>query len=286
MPGSVNVQKWAAVRSALQRTGDRFAELVVRQDPAAMATADWLVADTAAHVTGIAWMYTALVEESGNASVPFPFPSLEVQVPEVTVDTVSGFNEVALEQFTERDPQVLAEQLRSSISRTLEAGRDQDPGTAIPWLGGSRVPLAGVLAHLINELQIHGRDIARATGAEWRVPPQDAALFFELFLLGVTRYGYGKLLEPEGPQRTRRIAVEFRSRYTEPAIMVLRNGLVTVEEAGNPADVRLSFDPPTLNLMLFGRISRLRAVLTRKVVVTGSRPWLLPTFMRTVRLPS
>jgi hypothetical protein len=37
--------------------------------------------------------------------------------------------------------------------------------------------------------------------------------------------------------------------------------------------------------MLFHRISKPRAVLTGKVVVRGRRPWLLPTFLRTVRCP-
>jgi hypothetical protein len=39
-------------------------------------------------------------------------------------------------------------------------------------------------------------------------------------------------------------------------------------------------------MMMFGRISRIRAVLTRKIVITGRRPWLMPAFLRTVRLPS
>ena len=48
----------------------------------------------------------------------------------------------------------------------------------------------------------------------------------------------------------------------------------------------MTFDPATLNLMLFGRISRVRAAVTGKLVISGRRPWLLPTFLRTVRLPT
>jgi putative sterol carrier protein len=93
------------------------------------------------------------------------------------------------------------------------------------------------------------------------------------------------LLDGGGPARERRIAVEFRSRHTAPVTLVLRDGLVSAEEPGGPTDVRVSFDPATLNLMLFGRISRVRAVLTGKVAVRGRRPWLLPAFLRTVRVP-
>jgi len=48
----------------------------------------------------------------------------------------------------------------------------------------------------------------------------------------------------------------------------------------------MSFDPVTFNLMMFGRVSRLRAGLTRKIVVSDRRPWLLPAFLRVVRCPT
>lgn len=154
------------------------------------------------------------------------------------------------------------------------------------WLGDAWVPLAGVLAHLLNEPLIHGWDIARATRSPWTISPRDAALFFELFVLGVLRHDYGRLLDNDELPRDRRIAVEFRSRHTAPVTMVLHQGRVSVRRPAPGEDVRLSFDPATLNLMLFGRISKARAALTGKVFVTGRRPWLLPVFLRTVRLPS
>ena len=48
----------------------------------------------------------------------------------------------------------------------------------------------------------------------------------------------------------------------------------------------MRFDPATLNMMMFGRISKLRAVLARKIVIGGRRPWLVPAFLRTARFPS
>lgn len=55
-----NGQPFAA-RSALR--GGRFAELVTSvSDPRAMVTADWSLAETAIHVTAIAWQYTALLQ--------------------------------------------------------------------------------------------------------------------------------------------------------------------------------------------------------------------------------
>jgi hypothetical protein len=139
---------------------------------------------------------------------------------------------------------------------------------------------------MVNELLIHGNDIARAVKVPWAMPPEDAALFFDLFYVGLASGNPGRLLEGSKRPLKRRIAVEFRSGYTIPVTVVVRNGKVTIEPAGPGVDATVRFDPATLNMMMFGRISQPRAVLTRKVVIGGRRPWLMPAFLRTVRLPS
>jgi hypothetical protein len=104
--------------------------------------------------------------------------------------------------------------------------------------------------------------------------------------VGLVSGNSGRLLEGSKRPLKRPIAVEFRSGYTIPATFVVRDGNVTLEAAGPGADATVRFDPATLNLMMFGRISKPRAVLTRKIVIGGRRPWLMPAFLRTVRLPS
>ncbi|MDP9867742.1 MULTISPECIES: maleylpyruvate isomerase family mycothiol-dependent enzyme [Streptosporangium] len=284
MTAPITHDQWKATRAAVRQTGDRFAEMVATtREPQARATADWSVADTAAHVAAIASMYVSVVRPG---AVPLPAFAVEDRLLATTVDTVGELNDLTLRSFTERDPRLLAHRLRTDIDRLLRVSDGLDPAEPVTWLGGSRVPVAGVLAHLLNELLIHGRDIARAIGARWVIPARDAALFFELFVIGMVRHDVGRLLETDEPPRERRIAVEFRSRHTTPVTLVLRDGRVSVEGPGRGADVRLSFDPVTLNLMLFGRVSRARAALTGKVAVRGRRPWLLPAFLRTVRLPA
>lgn len=274
--------KWQATRTSLTRTGDRFADLVsTMADPSAPVTRHWSVADTAAHVATITQACASLF----GACAP-PIRDLDDLVKTTTVDTVADFNDIVMGQFAERNLAALAGQIRSDIKLILEATGDRDPAGAVSWLGGSAVPVAGILAHLLNELQIHGWDIARSTSSRWLVPPQEAAMFFELFLIGVTHYGYGRLFDGHGPWPKRRVAVEFRSRYTSTRTLVIDDGRVTVEQPGGPTDVHLFFDPVTLNLMLFGRISRPRAALTGKALAWGRRPWLLPVFLRIMRLPS
>ncbi|YCK32746.1 maleylpyruvate isomerase N-terminal domain-containing protein [Actinomadura sp. ATCC 39365] len=274
--------KWASVRGSLKAATDRFAKLVSIVDPHAMATREWTVAETAAHVTAIASLYTRVV----RGDVTTPFPELAGPILGANVDTVSALNELAFEHFPERDPVVLAERLRGDVREILRAGAEVDPATPVPWLGDARVPVAGVLAHLLNELLLHGWDIARATRTPWSVPARDAGLFFDLFLIGMIRNDYGHLMDTGTPAPPRRITVGFHSAHTAPAALALDHGRVSVAEMGPQVDAHVRFDPAALNLLLFGRMSRTRAALTGKVAVWGRRPWLLPAFLRFVRLPT
>jgi hypothetical protein len=234
-------------------------------------------------VTVIATMDTALVRPD---PAPFPFPAAREVFATATVEAVAECSAVTMREFTERDTSVPARRSGEEIDRMLSSTEDRDPAEPLPWLGGSRIPLVGVFAHLTNELLIHGRDIAGATRAAWEIPSQDAAQFFELFLAGVTRDGYGRLRDTDKPVPDRRVAVEFRSRYTIPVTMVLDDGRIAVAVPRPDDDVRVFYDPATPALMLFGRVSRARAALTGKVVVWGRRPWLLPMFLKKMRLPS
>lgn len=279
----ISPARWTEVRRAVEEVGERFSRLVLSSDPGAMATAHWTVADTAAHVAGIAWQYTSLVVGYDSAR---PIPGVREQLLGTTVDNIhGGLNAAILRNFPERDPAALVAILRSSIATVLKRTADADPASTVTWLGGSSLPRAGLLAHLTNEMLVHGRDIARATGAPWPIPQERAALFFELFVVEVIRNGVGVLLDLAGPARPGRIAVEFRSAHTRPVTIVVTDGAVSVEEPGRGADVRLFFKPVALDLMLFHRVGRVRTALAGGVRAWGRRPWLLPAFLEKVRLP-
>nr|WP_166641794.1 maleylpyruvate isomerase family mycothiol-dependent enzyme [Amycolatopsis sp. SID8362] len=262
--------------------GGRFADLVASvPDAHAKSLGEWSIAETASHVGMIALMYTAMIRGDGG---PLPLPGLEEPIDSASVDTISRMNALALELYPERDPVRLAERLRADIAEVLLVSADLDPEKPVWWLGGSRVPVAGVLAHLVNEMLLHGLDIARALGRPWPVPARYEAMFLELFLFGMVRNDMGSLLDDATPS-PRRIAVEFRSAYTKPGVLALQHGRLRFEEPDGTADVRLRFDPAVLVPMMFGRISKARAVLTSGVRISGRRPWLLPEFLRTVRMP-
>jgi hypothetical protein len=241
------------------------------------------VADTTAHVTTVAFLNTMLLRA---APIPFEMPNLTEAIAATTIESVHGLNEQVMNHFTERDAGRLTGMLREHIDLMLTASQSHDPTETFSWLGGARVPLAGMFAHMVNELLIHGNDIARMVKLAWVMPPEDAALFFDLFCVGLMGESAGRLLDGSKRPVQRRIAVGFRSGYTNPVTVVVRNGTVALEPPGPGVDATVRFDPATLNMMLFGRISKPRAALTRKIVISGPRPWLMPAFLRTVRMPS
>jgi uncharacterized protein (TIGR03083 family) len=284
MPVSVTGEQWNAVRESVRTTAGRFCELVASvPDPAARATAGWSVADVAAHVTTVASLETTLLRA---AEWPFDMPGLAEAIAATTVDTVHGLNDQVMSHFIERDVPRLLGMLRRHVDLMLTASQDRDPGETFSWLGEARLTLAGMLAHMVNELLIHGNDIARAVKVPWAMPAEDAALFFDLFTVGLADGDSGRLLDGSKRPLQRRIAVEFRSGYTTPVTLVVRDGQMTAEPVGPGADAWVRFDPATLNMMMFGRISKAHAILTRKIIIGGRRPWLVPAFLRTARFPA
>lgn len=284
MGAFVTARQWSAARDALLDSGERFAELLGSCDPGAMATRKWTVADTAAHVTSLALWDTALAQ-SGEMGVPYPWNVVTEQIRMTTVERVDKLNDQVLMRFTERDPKALAEQLRRHIGDMLATSAEFGADSVVDWLGDSRIPLAALFAHLTNELQIHGRDIARATGLRWVIPSAYAAQFLEIFVAGLTRHGAGRLLYRDGAGSRRRVGVQFLFS-SAPVTLVLDNGVVTFSDNDVPIDVRVRSDPATLTLVLFGRLPRARAVLSGRVRISGPRPWLLPVFGQMVRFPS
>ena len=276
--------RYEQVRDAVLRTGTRFAELTraAAENPGAMATRDWTVEDTAAHVLSLVDHYVSLFDQDADR---LPVPDLPGLIAATTVNTVNRTNAVILTNLRDRSPERLARGIEAGVGELLAVSRGVDPERTFPWLGGSRVPAAGLLAHLLNEFLVHGWDMSRGLRRDWPMPDADAGLFVELFLVGVIRHGLGELLGTDARPSARPISVEFRSAYTAPVLLVLEGRQVRVGHHGEPVDARVTFRPARFNLMLFGRTGVARALVRRDITVGGRRPWLLPAFLRVVHLP-
>lgn len=279
---AANVQQWHQVRHELHGALDRFVSLLrgVR-DPRATAVGGWGVAQTAAHVMVVCSLN---VHTASAGEVPFAVPAALPLVPTVNVDRIADINALAGEVVTERRLDVLADEITALVDDLLRRTADADPTALWPWLGGARVTTAFLLCHTLNELLVHGHDIATAEHRPWPITEPLAALVFEVFLLSMLRGDSGVLLAvdtyPPG-----RVRARVHSAHHAPVTLVAEHGRLHVDEAGGPVDVHLWARPTALMLVLWRRSGVVRPVLTGRLRLWGRRPWLALRFLASARNP-
>lgn len=275
-------RRWRDLREALAGASRRFARLLVDcPRPDLRAVGHWTVAETAAHTAVVARLNAGLVVAD---PAPLGVPELDEGVRETTLGGLAALNDLALRHFPDRDGDVVARNLVEAVDLMLERCADLDPNAPRPWLGDVRLPAASLVAHQLNEIVVHGFDIARACSAPWPIPPADGAFGFEVFLMRLLGGDTGRLLGP-GANQGRRVSVEFRSAHTTPVQVTSGAGRIAVTPPDGSADATVRFDPATLVLTIFRRRRLLHGVVTRRISVSGRRPWAAIGYLRRTRTP-
>ncbi|WP_367128507.1 maleylpyruvate isomerase N-terminal domain-containing protein [Saccharothrix sp. HUAS TT1] len=276
-------RRWRDVRDALAAAAERFARMLLDcRTPQRRALGDWTVADTAAHVAIVGRLNAGLIAEDLS---PLDDPELDRGWQESSFGGFARLNTLSLEHFPERALDVVSNTLLEEVDLLLNRARDVDPRELRPWLGGARLPAASLVAHQLNEVLIHGLDIARALGAPWRISAHEAALTFDLFLMPMLGGDTGRLLAGASPTPGR-VAIEFRSKHTTPVTLTSDNGRIEVRPAGRAkVDAQVRFHPTAMMLTVFRRTRLARSVATGKVLAFGRRPWAAVTYLRGMRSP-
>ncbi|MFT7840539.1 maleylpyruvate isomerase N-terminal domain-containing protein [Saccharothrix sp. BKS2] len=281
-------QRWHDLRAALDGATDRFTRLLLdvrdpdRPAPDRPRAVRWTAAETAAHTAVVAHLNAGLLHAPAT---PLGAPAVDPLVAATTLGDIAHLNDVALREFPTRSPEALARWLREGVSLLLDRSADRDPHEPAHWLGDARLPVASLLAHQLNEVLLHGFDIARAHSLPWRVPSAEAALAFDLFLVSLLGSRETGRLFGAGGGQGRTVRVEFRSAHTTPVVLVNGGGRIGAEPPDGGADARIRFEPAALMLTIFRRTPLARAVATGRVVASGRRPWAALTYMRRMRTP-
>lgn len=279
---AVKTNRWDEVRELLRETVDRFGELLhTVGDPDAPAVGGWDVADTAAHVVVVCSLN---VHTASGGAVPFVAPAALPLVPTATVDSIARINALAAEVVTERSLPLLAEEIACRVEALLRVTSDADPEALWPWLGGAKVSTAFLLCHTLNELLVHGQDIASAERRPWPIAPATAALVFEVFVLGLLRGDSGGLLAVPSPP-TGRVRARVGGPLGPSVTVVAEHGRLFVDQAGGPVDFHLWAEPAALMLVLWRRSGVLRPLLTGRLRLWGWRPWRATRFLACARNP-
>ena len=155
----------------------------------------------------------------------------------------------------------------------IEYGRGLDSDPEVEFFKGIKAPASTVFALELSEVLVHGFDIARASGLEWIIPGDEAALALSGFFPLLTQ-----VVNPDAAADLR-ARYEIRIRNGANVILDFDNGRLTLEDpSGVPVDCRLSFEPVTFLLLTFNRIQPFRALLQGKMSAGGRRFWLAGKF--------
>ena len=258
--------------AAIEEVLPRFTELLRRNHSVTTsAIGDWTLPEVACHVSHV-------ISKDTDSLAGRMLPDVELSPAAVGVAT----NEM-LADDPERDLVVLADRI-DTLGATFLALRAHPPTAPVIWIGGTKLAPSAVACHLLEELLVHGHDVARAAGTRWRTEPRHAALAILGAAVPIIAASPQSWLRP-GYEPHRRVRVQFRLRGHGSYAIALDDGLaIEMPPAQSHADAYLSADPSALLLLLLGRISPLRTVATGKAFVWGRRPQALQT-VRKAMLP-
>ena len=250
--------EWGAVCSTCQRTSDRFVQLL-RTAPdahAAVPGLDWTVAEVAAHVVSLTARYVPFVQGQGNA--------FYASMPEMNAQELDALSALSLDELADR-----LERGTASLLSLCPSGRSPARFFDLE----SDCTLA--IALYVEELLVHGLDVARAVGTSWSISNDEAVIAIS----GLT-VPLPKFVDQESAGGLN-ATYEFRLRGGPTCAMTVADRAVTFTAGpARNADCRISADPVAFLLTGADRESQWKALFTGKMLAFGRKPWLALRFKK------
>jgi uncharacterized protein (TIGR03083 family) len=253
---------WAAARRAVRETAPRFtAMLRAARAPHAPAFGEWDVTQVAIHVSLAVDAVTAMTRGGGNLITD--------------IWDLSTLSRVMIEGEGRRSLGEMADRIDASVAGFLAAMDAAGEDSSHSWiLQGSEMPLSSLTCHILNELTVHGRDIARAEGVPWPIDGAHASLVVQGFVFPAL-HTMGRAVVDQGRAGEVRARFGVRLRGDGRAWLRFDQGDFSVEASPQgPVDCHLSVDPTAFLLVAWGRISQWSAIPKGQLLAWGRKPWL------------
>ena len=260
-------------RRAVAAMGARVSALVrCINHPDRIALGTWTSTDLAVHISHGVDMTTALARGSE------PMSDSIWDLTTLTSMLVAG--------ESERDLGAIATRIDASVAALLGVLRDSPDDPGRPWVvNGVAFPLSTIACHALNELVVHGGDIARADDAPWPVERHHAALVLRGFMFPVIG-AVGKAM----------VATEAAAGLHATYHVALRGGgatylrfddgdLAVSDDPPGPVDCHLSVDPAAFLQVAWGRCGQWTPILKGKLLAYGRKPWLGLKLNSLIRTP-
>ena len=252
----------AEARAAVEVASVRLVALLRSATaPAAPALGEWDVTDVAVHVSHAIDALTATARGSDSVLDD--------------VWDLSTLNGVLVRGESERSLPALADRIQASVAAFLAAVGAAPPDGVRQWLvKGVEVPPTMLISQVLNELTVHGRDIAVAQGVPWPIQRSHAALILLGFLFP-SLDALGRVMVDQQAAARVDATYEVRLRGGGQAYLRFDSGDLSVgSDAPGPVDCHLSVDPETFLLVAWGRLGQWPAIGRGRLLAWGRRPWL------------
>jgi hypothetical protein len=197
---------------------------------------------------------------------------------------LASMTTVLVDAESERDLGRLADRIDASTDKLLAIMRSAPDDGPRPWLvQGVEFSLSNLTCHALNELTVHGRDIALADGRDWPISRSDANLVVNGFLFP-SLAGLGRSMVNQETAADVQVTYDIRVRGGGRVFFRLDKGDFSVEVPNRGrVDCHLLVDPAAFLLVAWARISQWRAIPRGQLLAWGRRPWLglkLRTYLR------
>ncbi len=159
-------------------------------------------------------------------------------------------------------------------------GRNLEGDPEVEFFKGMKGPVSTVFAIELGEVLVHGYDIAKASGLEWNIPGDAAAL-----AISGTFPLWPHIVDPDAAAGIN-ARYEIRIRNGATIICDFKNGYLELEDpSGAQFDCWLSIDPVVFLLLTFNRIKPWTSLLQGKMSAGGRRFWLAGKFSSMFKSP-
>lgn len=232
--------------------------------PDAPALGEWDVTEVAQHVSHAADVVTAMSKGGGNIIGDI------WELSDLTRVMVTGEGHRPLGEIADR--------LDASVAgflAAMEAAQASGDDAARSWVvQGTEMYPANLTCHILNELTVHGLDIARAEGVRWPIQRSHAALIIDGFVYP-SLHNLGRSMVDQEKAGDKRARFDVRMRGASRSWLHFHDGNFEVETSPQgPVDCHLSVDPEAYLLVAWGRISQWPAIGKGRMMAWGRKPWL------------
>jgi hypothetical protein len=202
----------------------------------------------------------------------------------LTPAAVAVLTDAMLAADPERNLGVLADRVETLLADFL-AVSNAPVSEQVTWLGDIRLPASAVACHLLEELLVHGFDLATPTNGAWTIAPAHAALAIAGAAVPILAAASPTAFVHPKRARGFRARFDVRLRGHQRFTFVFDDGLTIGDNTSEPVDAHLSANPVSMLLLMLGRISPTRAILGGKITAWGRRPWRLRRMLNVMTHP-